>query len=97
MMTPRMAMMTTVIRAASMLFFSEMFRCSVSRSRFSDTLEDAASSWESAVDMVLARMPERTRPAISAGRMPCLERRSATLTMMVSVLLPESCATHRCC
>ena len=51
--------------------------------RFWDTLEAAARSWESAVDMVAARMPDRMMPATIAGRMPCLLMRSAILTMIL--------------
>ena len=61
--------------------FSSMASCK----RFWDTLEEAASSWESAVDMVLARMPDSTSPASSAGRMPKRDRKAAIWTMTVSV------------
>ena len=67
---PRIAMPTTVRRAASMLFFSGILRWNASRSMFSDTLEAAARSWESAVDIVLARIPARIRPAMIAGNAP---------------------------
>ena len=38
--------------------------------KFSEILEDAANSWESEVDMVLARIPARISPAISTARNP---------------------------
>ena len=53
-----------------MLFFSDILRWNASRSMFSDTLEAAARSWESAVDIVLARIPARIRPAMIAGNAP---------------------------
>ena len=37
------------------------------RIRSLDTLEEAASSWESAVDMVAARIPAKITPASNAG------------------------------
>ena len=86
---PRMAMAMTVSRAASILCFWLSLKRNASCSRFWDTLEDAASSWESAVDMVLARMPARMRPAISAGKMPPLAKSSAMRMMTVSVLEPS--------
>lgn len=89
MITPRMAMSTTVSRAASMLLFWLSFRPSFSCSRFWDTLEEAASSWESAVDMVLARIPARIRPAMRAGRIPALLRRVAIWMTMVSLAEPD--------
>ena len=49
---------------------------------------DAASSCESAVDMVDARIPDRTTPAISAGRTPWVASSFAISTMMVSDWLP---------
>ena len=61
--------------------------------RFWDTLEEAASSWLSAVDMVAARMPARITPAISAGSGPNWLSRVAMRTMMVSLALPSSGAT----
>ena len=47
-------------------------------------LEAAASSWESAVDMVEARMPASTRPATMAKKTPYWLSRSESLMMMVS-------------
>ena len=44
---------------------------------FSDTLDAAAKSCESAVDIVLARIPAKIRPAISAGKTPWVERSPA--------------------
>ena len=54
------------------------------RIRFSETEDEAASSWESAVDMVDARIPARIRPASTAQTMPFWLSRSAMRTMMVS-------------
>ena len=65
--TSSIAIITTVILAASILFFSEILSPKVSRNMFSDTLDAAAKSCESAVDIVLARIPAKIRPAISAG------------------------------
>ena len=48
---------------ASMVFLGLSFMPKKSCTRSWDTLEAAASSWESAVDMVAARMPDRIRPA----------------------------------
>ena len=54
------------------------------RIRFSETEDEAASSWESAVDMVDARIPARIRPASTAQTMPFWLSRLAMRTMMVS-------------
>ena len=50
-----------------------------------DTLDAAASSWESAVDMVAARIPARITPATTANSTPWLLMTSASLTMTVSL------------
>ena len=68
---PTMAMPMTVPRAASMEALGLSFLPKKSCTRSWDTLEAAASSWESAVDMVEAKMPARTKPAIRAKKMPC--------------------------
>ena len=60
---------------------------------FSDTLDAAANSWESAVDMVLAKMPAKINPAMMAKNTPFSEMTCAIRTMMVSVSLPLSCGT----
>ena len=70
MITPSTAINTTVIRAISMPFFAEIFRWKVSCKMFSDTLDAAANSWESAVDMVLAKMPAKINPAMMAKNTP---------------------------
>ena len=67
-----------------MLVFWLSFKPKVSCSRFWLTLEEAASSWESAVDMVEARMPARISPASSAASTPCREMSLAMETMMAS-------------
>ena len=46
------------------------FMPKTSWSRFSENAEEAASSWESAVDMVAARIPARMRPATMAASQP---------------------------
>ena len=58
--------------------------------RSEETADAAARSCESAVDMVEARIPARMVPARNAGRIPCVLRRSAILTMIVSEAEPSS-------
>ena len=58
--------------------------------RFWEILEEAASSWESAVDMVAARIPARIIPAVRAGRIPCVLIADAIWIMTVSELLPSN-------
>ena len=52
--------------------------------RSCDTLDAAAKSCESAVDIVAARMPERMMPAMTASSTPWRLIRSASLMIMVS-------------
>ena len=52
--------------------------------RSCETLDAAASSWESAVDMVAARIPARMTPATNANRTPWELMRLAILIMTVS-------------
>ena len=52
--------------------------------KFWEILEEAARSWESAVDMVAARIPARIRPAASAGKIPDCPSLWAMLMKMVS-------------
>ena len=78
------AMISTVTRATTIPVFSLMSFTNTSFRIFWEALEDAARSWESAVDMVAARIPARIRPATMAARNPCLEIRSATTRIMVS-------------
>lgn len=84
-----MEITTTVTRAIVMAVFSEIFTLKKPRSRFWDTLEDAARSWESAVDIVAAKIPARMMPATNAANMPCWLKRSAIRTMMVSDMEPS--------
>ena len=49
-----------------------------------DTADDAARSWESAVDIVDASIPERITPAIIAKSIPCELISEAILTISVS-------------
>ena len=48
-------------------------------SRFWETPEAAVNSWESAVDMVHARIPARTTPATRESRKLCCPSRCAKL------------------
>ena len=59
-----------VLRATSTLFFPLIFRWKNSTARFWETEEEAASSWESAVDMVAARIPAKITPASRAAGTP---------------------------
>ena len=68
--TAIMAMQITVPRATSMVCLGVSFMPKTSWSRFSENAEEAASSWESAVDMVAARIPARMRPATMAASQP---------------------------
>ena len=58
------------MRAAAMEVFACILIFRKSCSRFWDTLEAAVKSCESAVDMVLARMPASTIPATMERRKP---------------------------
>ena len=82
--TAMTAMPTSVRRAAIMLALPKMFRWNTPYRMFWETAEEAARSWESAVDMVDARIPARIRPATIANRKPCWLSTSAMRTMMVS-------------
>ena len=53
--------------------------------RSSDTAEAAVSSWESAVDMVAAKMPARMSPARTARTAPLPPMIWAMATRMVSL------------
>ena len=55
-----------------------------------ETAEDAASSCESEVDMVEAKMPARITPASRANITPCWESRAEIFTIMVSEFDPVS-------
>ena len=69
------------MRATHIVAFLDILMPNRPLSRSSDTLEEAANNWLSAVDMVLARIPASTRPATSAKPTPCLLSRSAILMM----------------
>ena len=74
-----------MLRLLLMAFLSELARmvpCIISWL----TLDAAASSWESAVDMVLARIPAKTRPAPIAITAPCSAMVLAIWMIIVSVL-----------
>jgi len=51
---------------------AERFKLNTPSSKFSETLEDAARSCESEVDIVEASIPARITPAIMAKIMPCV-------------------------
>ena len=68
--TPITAITITVSLAMSMEDFFDSFSPMQSQKRFCETHEDAAKSWESDVDMVLARIPARIRPAIITVKTP---------------------------
>ena len=88
MTTPRMAMSTTVSRAASMLLFWLSFRPRVSCSRFWDTLEEAASGVMTVESVMLMATAALSRSEISF--LPCF-----TCFMVLDVpFLP--CYTFRC-
>ena len=76
---------TTVPRAIHRLCFSPMRQRKTPLNRSSDTAEAAVSSWESAVDMVAAKMPARMSPARMARTRPLPLRMWAMATMMVSL------------
>ena len=63
--------MTTIVRREMIIdFFCDIFSPKTSPRRSFDMLDDAARSWESAVDIVDARMPEIITPVSRAKNMP---------------------------
>ena len=74
MIRPNIATTITVALAAIMLALCESFKWKVSCKIFCETLEEAASSCESAVDIVLAKIPAKTTPARIAGKIPNWDR-----------------------
>ena len=64
------AITTTVRRAASIFCLEVSLTPNTSCNTFSENAEAAAKSWESAVDMVAARIPARIQPATMAGSRP---------------------------
>ena len=87
----------TAIRIRLILEITRAFFLSILRpmnfTRISFATEDeAARSCESAVDIVDARIPDRTTPAINAGKMPYSERRLEIATIMVSEAVPSRVA-----
>jgi len=92
-MNAAMAAITiTADLAIIMPVFSESLMSKHSFMRFSVTLEEATRSCESEVDMVAARMPERTTPAIKELITPVWLRSCAIRMMIVSDALPSSAA-----
>ena len=87
MTTPTTAITRRLRRAISRRCLSLSFSPKKSPRISCDTEEEAARSCESAVDMVEAMMPERIRPATSAGRNPKVLRKCAISTMTVSEAL----------
>ena len=81
---PIRAMPMTVARAANIVVRWFIFMPNECCMRSCDTLDAAAKSCESAVDIVAARMPERMMPAMTASSTPCWLIRSASLMIMVS-------------
>ena len=67
---PITATTITVPRATHITSFSLAFLWMIPLKKFCATLEEAARSWESAVDMVAARIPASTTPANSARITP---------------------------
>ena len=57
-----------------------------------DTELDAANNWESEVDIVLAKIPERMTPAIKAKPKPCVLNKWAIRTIAVSESDPTKVA-----
>ena len=74
-----------VARATSRLCLVLSLMCRKSCTRFWLTLELAASSWLSAVDMVAARMPARIKPATMLNKTPFWLIKCVICTMMVSL------------
>lgn len=66
---------------------AERFKFNTPSSKFSETLEDAARSCESEVDIVEASIPARITPAIMAKIMPCVLKYVGYRTMIVSEIL----------
>ena len=71
------AIRRSVILSATMLSFLVSLSFRMLPRRSEETAEDAARSWESAVDMVDARIPARISPARIAAITPCWLRRFA--------------------
>ena len=65
------AMRSNVTLSATMLSFFVSLSLRILPRRSEDTAEDAARSWESAVDIVEARIPARMIPARIAASTPC--------------------------
>ena len=82
--TAIMAMMRSESLATRIRLFSLSFTWKKEVRISCDTELDAARSCESAVDIVEAMMPDRIRPAISAGKNPKLLRRWAISMITVS-------------
>ena len=82
--TPITAMQITVIRATNIEAFSESSICNTSCNKLCETLEDAAKSWESDVDIVHAKIPARMIPAKIIAITPWLLSSMAILMIKVS-------------
>ena len=82
---PTTAIPSRVTRATIILALADKFRLNRLPKIFSLTPEEAANSWLSAVDIVLAKMPARITPASSAATTPCWDSRLAICTIMVSL------------
>ena len=88
MITAITAIRSSVTRSAIMLSCLSAFFLRMLPRRSEETAEEAASSCESAVDMVEARIPARIVPPSSAGIIPYVLKRSAILTIIVSEAEP---------
>lgn len=84
MITPIMEMRTTVSLATLIEAFPDNLIPRQSQIMFWDTLEEAAKSCESEVDMVQARIPAKINPAIIMAAIPCSLKRMATFMISVS-------------
>ena len=72
-----------------MVIFAESCTWNIPLRIFSETAEDAAKSWESAVDMVEARIPARITPAPITASTPFSLNKAAIRIMIVSESDPE--------
>ena len=78
------AIKRTVARATWIVLFSVRLTPNIPFNRFSETAEEAARSWESAVDIVQAKIPASVMPAPMIARNPCWHKSVATWMMIVS-------------
>ena len=84
---PISAMPMTVARAASIVVRWFILMPNECCMRSCDTLDAAAKSCESAVDIVAARMPERMMPAMTATKVSSPHMRAPSLSSVWSLLI----------